>query len=186
MSHDHILIDSDPTFVIDPVTRVITTENKKLKFMKDDHNFERYTFEIPQYIDGHDMSLCNDIRINYENVSSANRNNVSRGPYKVTDAIVSDGKVLFSWLVSGNATEYAGTIQFSISFKCIVDSEVIYAWHTDTFKDISVSDGIRNSSEEVVANYVDILAGWEARLVSYLANYPFTINENNELCMEVE
>lgn len=164
MSHDHNLVDLDPTFIIDPITRAITTENKKLKFMRGDHNFERCTFEIPQYIDGHDMSLCNDILVHYENTSSANRNDISKGPYRVTDVNVSDDKVRFSWLVSGNAAKYAGTLQFSISFKCIVDSEVIYAWHTDTYKGIVISDTINNSGEELIETYTDIITEWENRL----------------------
>lgn len=166
MTHDHILTDSDLRFRIDPISRGILTDNKKLKFMKGDHNFERHTFEIPQYVDGHDMSSCNDIRINYENVSAENRNDVSKGPYKVTDAHVEDGKLVFSWLISGNATKYAGTLNFSISFRCITGSIIDYSWSTDPFKGIIVSDVIVNDSNEVVETYTDILAEWEQRLIN--------------------
>lgn len=164
MSHDHKLVDSDSRFIIDPVTRSITTENKKMRLMRGDHNFERYTFEIPQYIDGHDMSLCNDIRINYENISSAKRTDISTGPYKVDDARSYDGKVVFSWLLSGKTTEYAGTLQFSVSFRCLTGSTVEYAWSTDNFKGITVSDVVSNSSEGVVETYNDVLAEWEEKL----------------------
>ena len=164
MAHDHNLIDSDKPFVINPIDRSITTENKKLKLMRGDHNFERYTFEIPMTIDGHDMSLCNDIRINYENISSANRADISKGPYKVTDAHVSDDKLIFSWLVSGNATKYAGTLQFSVGFRCLNGSVVEYAWNTDNFKNIVVSDIVNNDSEEVVETYADVLVEWEKKL----------------------
>lgn len=163
MEHNHNLVDSDNRFIIDPITRSITTSNTKLKFMRGDHNFERCTFEIPQYIDGHDMSLCNDIRINYENVSS-NRSDISTGPYKVMDAQVLDGKVVFSWLISRNATKYAGTLQFSISFRCVTGSIVDYAWSTDTFKNVIISDVVNNGDEAVVETYVDILSEWEERL----------------------
>lgn len=164
MSHEHNLVDSDSRFIIDSITRGITTENKKLKLMRDDHNFERYTFEIPRYIDGHDMSLCNDIRINYENISSANRTDISTGPYKVSDATIVEDKVVFSWLLSRNTTKYAGTLQFSISFRCLTGSIIDYSWSTDTFKSITVSEVINNSSEAVVETYTDILAEWEERL----------------------
>lgn len=164
MSHDHNLVDSDSRFIIDPITRGIITENKKLKLMRGDHNFERYTFEIPRYIDGHDMSLCNDIRVNYENISSSDRTNISPGPYKVSDVTVVEDKVVFSWLLSGNTTKYAGTLQFSISFRCLNGTEILYTWNTDTFKNITVSEVINNGSEEVVETYTDILTEWEERL----------------------
>ena len=165
MAHDHNLIDSDKPFIIDPISRSITTENKKLKLMRGDHNFERYTFEVPLVIDGHDMSLCNDIRINYENISSTIRSDISKGPYRVKDAHIVDGdKLVFTWLVSGNATKYAGTLQFSVGFRCLNGSEVEYAWNTDNFKNMIVSDVVNNDSEEVVETHTDILAEWEERL----------------------
>lgn len=185
MSHDHNLVDSDSRFVIDPITRVITTENKKLKLMRDDHNFERYTFEIPRYIDGHDMSLCNDIRVNYENISSSDRTNISPGPYKVSDVNIVDDKVIFSWLLSGNTTKYAGTLQFSISFRCLKGMEILYAWSTDTFKSITVSEVIDNGSEAVVETYTDILAEWEERLFGTKTQIKIADANGTEYCLEV-
>lgn len=167
-NHDHNLIDSDSRFIIDPVTRGITTNSKKLKLMKDDHNFEKYTFEIPRYIDGHDMSLCNDIKINYENVSS-DRSNISTGPYEVTDAQIdpaAEDRVIFTWLLSGKTTMYPGILQFSISFRCINGDTVVYAWGTDTFKSITVNDRVTNSGDAVVETYTDILVQWEKRLMT--------------------
>lgn len=51
--HEHSIYDTDPHFVIDAVTRAITTQSKKLKLMQYDHNSERLTFEMPRHIDGH-------------------------------------------------------------------------------------------------------------------------------------
>lgn len=184
MTHDHNLIDSDSRFIIDPVSRGITTDSKKLKLMRGDHNFERYTFEIPRYIDGHDMSLCNDIRINYENISGTNRTDISTGPYKVIDAEVSDDKVIFSWLLSGNTTKYAGSLQFSVSFKCITNSIVDYSWSTDTFKNIVISDIVSNSGDAVVETYTDILVQWEERLFTEGGNNNRIIGTKNNNTIE--
>lgn len=167
MGHDHSLVDFDSRFIIDPVTRGITTNSKKLKLIKDDHNFEKFTFEIPRYIDNHDMSLCNDIKINYENISSANRTDVSTGPYQVLDAKVDpidDDKVVFTWLLSGKTAKYAGTLQFSIRFRCINGGIVDYSWGTDVFKNVTVVDTVNNSGEAVVETYTDVLVQWEERL----------------------
>lgn len=167
MGHSHNLVDSDSRFIIDPVTRGITTNSKKLKLMKGDHNFEKYTFEIPRYIDGHDMTLCNDIKINYENVDSSDRNNVSKGPYKVLDARIDPANpeaVVFTWLLSGNTTKYPGTLQFSINFRCLDGGIVDYSWSTDTFKGVTVVDVVSNSGDAVVETYTDILVQWEERL----------------------
>lgn len=178
MGHIHNLVDSDSRFIIDPVTRGITTNSKKLKLMKGDHNFEKYTFEIPRYIDGHDMSLCNDIKINYENISSANRADISTGPYQVVDAAVdpaADDRVVFTWLLSGNTTKYAGTLQFSVRFRCLEGGIVDYSWSTDVFKGVTVVDAVNNSGDAVVETYTDILVQWEQRLFGMSKEFTDTV-----------
>lgn len=47
MAHKQSIYDTDPRFVIDLITRAITTESAKVKLMQYDHNSERLTFEIP-------------------------------------------------------------------------------------------------------------------------------------------
>lgn len=60
VEHKHPVIDTDERFVIDPATREITCASRRENvLMQYDHNSQRYTFELPRYIDGHDMSpLC--------------------------------------------------------------------------------------------------------------------------------
>lgn len=58
MSHNHPILDNDPHFKIDKETRMIKDQSQTASIlMQGDHNSERYTFEMPRYIDGHDMSL---------------------------------------------------------------------------------------------------------------------------------
>lgn len=60
MSHTHNIYDSDMHYVIDPLTRQINNDDadQKVVLVQGDHKSERLTFEIPRYIEGHDMSLC--------------------------------------------------------------------------------------------------------------------------------
>lgn len=163
----HEVRDMDTHFVIDPITRVITNPNSaKNKLMMGDHNSEIYTFELPKVVEGHDMSLCNQVRIHYNDIS-ADKANASKDVYTVADMHI-DSEVtdtlVFSWLISGNATKYAGLLSFRIQFLCIdASGEITYKWHTEVFKGITISDGFDNT-EAVVEEYSDVIAEWEARL----------------------
>ena len=55
MPHTHPVVDSNLHFVINPLTREITNNSKKVKLMQYDHASEIFTFEIPRYVDGHDI-----------------------------------------------------------------------------------------------------------------------------------
>lgn len=165
MAHKHSVYNTDEHFLIDGVTRAITQQSGKTRLMQYDHNSERYEFEMPRYIDSHDMSLCNRVQIHFINVGSGGSS--SSDVYKVTDLIASptdDNVIIFSWLVSQNATMYSGSLNFLIQFACVQnDGTVDYLWHTDICKGISVSSGFTNS-ENVVEQYSDILMQWEHQL----------------------
>lgn len=70
MERKHNIIDSDMHFTVYAVSRRIKSEPKKVTLMQNDHNSERFTFEIPRYIEGHDMSLCNAVEVHYLDSSS--------------------------------------------------------------------------------------------------------------------
>lgn len=166
MAHKHSVYDTDPHFMIDPITRAITTESQKIKLMQRDHRSERFTFEIPRYIDGHDMSLCNDIKIHFNNIA-ANKADQSKSVHKVDDMQIyteDENVVIFSWLVERDATMYGGILNFSICFACLADDNTIeYEWHTDIYAGIIISDGIHND-EYIIENYCDILEQWKKEL----------------------
>lgn len=166
MAHGHIILDADKHFIIDPVSRNIIPQSNKVKLMQYDHNSECFTFQVPRYIEGHDMSLCNVIDINYINISSDELYR-SSGPYRVQDVEINqddDDIVVFSWTISRNATMYAGSLNFAISFSCIVDGIVDYAWHTDVYVGIGIYEGVRNDGSEIVIEYNDVLAQWAESL----------------------
>ena len=164
----HDVIDSDVRFVIDPVTRAISNQDsKKLILIQGDHKSERFTFEIPRLVEGHDMSLCNVVRIHYINTNSKTRSVVT-DIYEPTDMGVHPTLtdiVTFSWLIGRSATTFAGTLAFSVEFQCVVDDIVEYSWHTGINNTIAISDGISNS-EVLNEEYSDILTIWWERLYS--------------------
>lgn len=163
MSHAHKIIDTDVSFMIDPVSRAITTTSDKTILMQYDHNSERYTFQIPRFIEGHDVSLSDRVDIHYNNLSS-NAADVNQNVYNVDDLIVEGDNVYFTWLVSRNATMYAGSLNFIVSISCFdEDGNIVYNWHTDIYKNIRVSAGY-DYSETTVEEYSDILQQWYYRL----------------------
>lgn len=159
MIHDHdtVVVDNDHHFIIDPITRNITTESPKLTLMQYDHNSERYTFEIPKIIEGHDMSTCNKVRIHFLNLGSKGKH---YDIYEVDDLKESDtdpGTLIFSWLIKNTCTKFAGSLNFAIRFYCISeDGTIDYSWGTNVYSKISISEGMENS-EQIIEDYSDLI-----------------------------
>ena len=165
MAHTHSVIDDDLRFIIDPSTREIGNGSQKVKLMQYDHNSEQLTFEIPRFVEGHDMSLCNSIRVNYININKSTREQ-HPGVYEVSDIKVEEDNIIFSWLVSRNATQYIGPLNFLIKFMCFDENDYItYEWHTDIFKSASVSTGM-NNEESIEEVYPDILEKWKSDVLA--------------------
>lgn len=166
MAHLHEMRDSDNHFIIDPATMVITNKSKKHKLQQGDHNSEIYSFEIPRLLEGHDMTRCNLVQIHYINIK-VDKTEQQSDVYKVTDMAVCDPEtdtLVFTWTVHGNATQYAGSLNFRIHFYCINDKgEYTYKKHTEIFKGITISDGFDNVAA-IEESYSDILSVYEARL----------------------
>lgn len=153
----NVVVDTDAHFIIDAITRKIKNTGDKKELVQGDHNSERFTFECPRYIEGHDMTLVNKIIVNYMNVSTS-------GAYEVDDLTSDDEKITFSWLISKNATENVGKLVFAISFKCVQEDEKItYEWHTTINDDIRIIDGLNNETS-IVEDNVDILEQWKREL----------------------
>lgn len=167
MQHIHSVVDTDTRFTINPITRQIRNEtSRKTTLMQNDHNSERFTFELPRYIENHDMSNCNKVEIHYLNSSARDKETFHKGLYTVTDLKISEDdpeKVVLSWLISNNATQLVGKLSFRIHFKCIENDVITYAWHTAIFADITISDGI-NADESFEMEYVDIIEQWKYAL----------------------
>ena len=158
MSHVHDIVDTDSLFRIDPVTRVITTDANKIYVVQHDHNSERFTFQIPKYVDGHDMSLCNRIEVHYSNVTrNKKQKNDDMYIVKPNDYRCDDNDMFFfSWLMTSNATQLAGFLKFTVTFVCLDDDgTVAYEWSTAMFENIQVLTKLENV-EIVKETYPDL------------------------------
>lgn len=168
MPHEHIITDHDNHFIIDPVTRKIQPEtHEKNKLVEGDHNSEKYTFEIPKSIEGHDMSQCNVVQIHFLNVSSDKSKRVE-DIYEVDDLGVLESKpdtLAFTWTIRETATRYSGLLSFAITFKCTTNDKVDYAWHTEIHSGITIGKGMNNAAV-IIEDYVDILEQWRDKLFS--------------------
>lgn len=166
MADLHYVSDSDVHYKIDGVLRTITNFSEiKRNLVQRDHRSERFTFEVPRYIDGHDMSKCNVVQIHYINIS-ANAETSFADVYNVDDLNIDAEDfniVRLSWLIDGNATQYVGTLNFMIRFACVSGKNIDYVWNTTIFEGINILPGL-NNAEIVVANYSDVLLDWEARI----------------------
>lgn len=180
MAHMHNIYDTDKHFTIDPVTRVISTEVEKLVLIVNDHNSERYTFEIPRMIEGHDMSQCNKVEIHYDNISK-DKKTVNSDYYTVDDLSISeedDSVVIFSWLISDAATQLVGKLRFSIHFECYDDEGTrVYGRNTTYFERVTISDGVYNT-EKLLVQHSDFVERME--LLGSKANEALAEMENKE------
>lgn len=167
--HDHNISDPDSYFVIDPDTRQITNLSQSPNvLMQNDHNSEVYTFQIPRFVEGHDMTKCNRVRLHYINAGKRS-GETYKDVYEMTDLMVNprDNTTLIStWTIKRQATQYAGKLSFAIQYICVDKSysgedpnNISYEWHTDIYKDVEVRETIVNS-EEAVSDYTDILEEW--------------------------
>lgn len=163
MAHKHTVRDTNAHFTIDQFTRQVKNDSaEKTTIVQYDHNSERLTFEMPLYVDGHAMTLCNLIELHFINVSADGKTQ-HPGTYEVTDIKAEGDKAIFTWLISQEATQLVGSLNFLIVFKCVEDGVTTYRWSTEIFKNLSVSDGMDNG-EAVLTEYPDILAQWKTQL----------------------
>lgn len=173
MVHGHPVVDTDKHFLIDPTTRAITNaELTKNMLMQNDHNSERFSFEIPKIVEGHDMALCDAVEIHYMNTNSSTREK-SVGVYEVKDFQIAEtdpSMMTFTWLISDNCTVHPGTLSFLVLFECTEDGESLYRWYSNINASITISAGM-NNGEEIVVSYPDILAQWRDELFS--RNYAY-------------
>ena len=173
--------DNDTPFVIDPVTREIRNKNNnKTTLIQGDHNSERFTFEIPRFVEGRDVAKCNSVQVHYINIGKNGKN--STGVYTVNDLniypFVHD-ILTCSWLISHNATKYEGMLSFMLRFAEIEnETEIKYAWHSETYNGIRIAENI-DAGSEFENEYVDVIEQWKHSVMNELNAYVEYVVENN-------
>ena len=182
MAHRHSVYDTDIHFTIDSITRAIVKQPVgKITLSQYDHNSERFTFEIARYIDGHDMLACDKVEIHYINIS-ANKNTYNADVYLCEDVQVSpedENIVIFSWLVSQNATKYEGALSFVIRFVCLTGETLDYAWSTPVYKPINIVGSYDNAYSSAT-DYSDILEQWKRTIDGNLIKDIYQTRESTE------
>lgn len=178
MAHEHSVIDKDKHFVIDPENNMSITCAGTVKGLKrGDHASERYTFEMPRYIEGHDMSLCNKVEAHYNNIkydSSTRETTTNKSFDDVQDfgiSETSEDTVVWTWLVKSDATQLDGTLNFCIRFACMNGDEIEYQKFTDVYASIPVGESIWNT-ETVAKQNADVLEAWRQELLLAIENVP--------------
>lgn len=157
MSHIHNIVDTDSHFYIDPITRVVSTKADKLYVVQYDHDSERFTFQMPRYVEEHDMSLRTRVEVHYTNITK-NKKQQNDDVYivKEDDCEFDHDTYFFSWLISSNATQLVGSLRFSLTFKCLDDDDtIVYQWSTAIFENIQVLTKLENAAL-VKAKYPDL------------------------------
>lgn len=180
MTHEHLLQDDDSLLFIDPNTRNISSANGgEITLMQYDHNSEKITFVIPRMIDGHDMSLCNRVRIHYVNESngtSSGARSKNSGLYLVRELLPFNDdpdQLIFDWVISQNATLLAGSIKIQIEFICDdpeIENKILYAWRTNIYSEIVILPGL-DAANEVVEQYPDALERYKSEIKEMLDAY---------------
>lgn len=163
--HGRQIIDADAHFTVDPISRIITNDDpKKNTIIQGDHNSERFTFKTPRYIDGHDMLTCDNVRVAYINTEVAGRNKQhATGVYLVSDLALdpnNDKYITCSWLISKNATEHTGVLNFMLIFSCMDGELVKYRWKTNVFESINVALSL-DADLVFEAEYLDVIEQWK-------------------------
>lgn len=168
--HQHNVIDSDILFRVDPFTRdIISEEAQKDVLMQGDHNSERFTFEIPRYIEGHDMWYCDLLQVAFLNIEAGRNPKHISGVYTVEDVRLNEkgDTILGSWLISGNATKYIGKLHFMLVFKCLTDVKLDYRWNSNIYREISVLESL-NSDLDFELEHIDVIEQWKEAVMNEL------------------
>lgn len=168
MEHLHTVFDDDLYFSIDPTSRTIEYQGEGNPVLaQKDHNSEQFTFEMPRYVDGHDMLLCDVVQVHYINIDGESKSKRNTGMYVVKDLVVNpddEESVVCTWLISQNATMYAGSLSFVLRFVCTSGGSIVYSWNTTAYNNVSVVTSIDNA-EAIVEQYSDVLNDWYRELI---------------------
>lgn len=166
VNHSHLMNDSDSYFVIDPATRLMSNGSDEPSYiMQYDHDSVILTFELPRFVDGHDMTKCNRVLVHWNNISEFTVDERAEST-EIDDLRINpknESTVICSWQISRNSTQYSGKLTFLVQYKCVENGVTTYEWHTDIFDNVIIKSG-RNNGEQSVIDYTDIIEQWRSKL----------------------
>lgn len=146
----------DSTLYIDLDSRLITIPKSITNLgVESDDEVKKLSFSIPRHYGDVDLSEFK-IRINYLNTRKMG------DVYQVTDALIDEENIKFSWIVGRNAFIYKGNVTFNVCLRKFENDEVIQEFNT-TISTLPVLEGLE-TGEQAILPYTDILEQWENRL----------------------
>jgi hypothetical protein len=126
---------NEPRFIIDSNSREISIP-PEFSFLgvQDDHKAETIYFEIDRYFDNEDLSKHTCV-VQFINKDSEG---INEGIYPVAemDLDSTEGKIVFGWEISNNATQKVGEIAFSVRFYSIND-DGYFSYNFNTLPSVS-------------------------------------------------
>lgn len=152
------LLESNGICTIDSRTRTIFVPPEiVVGAVQSDKNAERIKFSCPKIVgDNLDLSKFS-IRINFENVSSADPDISIKDQYICEDASINEDNITFSWVIGKNAARYMGTIRFIVcAVKTDSNSNISIEWNT-TVAQIPVLEGIEIDQPSLDENNKDVI-----------------------------
>lgn len=137
-----LLAQEEPHFIISEDLRTIAIPyGQSVIGVFSDENVRRIWFDMPDTCDGTDLS---DFQITINYINALNES----GRYYVTDAIVADGTITFSWLVSRAVCASDGQVQFVVCLRLFdTDNETILKEFNTTVTTMNVLIGIEAELE---------------------------------------
>lgn len=178
MAHKHSVYDGDTHFIINAITKQIKNDgSKKTTLIQGDHNSERFSFDMPRIVEGHDMTQCNLVEVHYTN-KGAEADEGMDDYSEIKDLQISPddpGTLVFSWQIDGNATMYAGTLEFSVKFRCTSEGYTEYEWNTLIFEGITIARG-KNNSGAVAERQPNVHDQWREEIFGNAENAVANIN----------
>lgn len=168
---------------INPITRTIEPKHRSTKAVhisRGDHNSVLLRFEIPQMVDGFDVSKAK-IQIHYANVSGDGLS-ISKGMSDAIEVVADNGTVAFAWKIPKTATRYAGVLSIGVTFERYDEidgkAEEVYSWSTTPYGEIVVCESYDHSAETTDKEYDHIVETCNAIVVASLkANFATELNE---------
>lgn len=154
---------SDPIqFIIDSDLRMISVPDRGVVAgVVGDKNVNRINFQMPRYYNGFDMSKFKT-RINYVDAKG------NPNYYTVTDSIIKDDLLIFSWLVDADVVAYVGTVAFSVNMVFTDGNGVTkQAFNTSDAGRLKVLEGIQVEKYTTPEEQADILSRLEADVTKH-------------------
>lgn len=154
-----------PTIDVDLNRREIQIEKsdyyKDFLSIEEDHRAETVYFKVDRYYEDVDLNNCSCV-VQYMNLGAPEGQAKLRFypvTLKDTETFRDEGKMVVAWNLGGEATEYSGTLLFSLIFYKVNDAgdKFLYALHTVPAQG-TVLQGMERTKDQELENevYYDI------------------------------